>query len=561
MEKEIKSIECKFIMHNPGRLIQGEMGRTFTDDYHFVKEKVTYTDNTIENRLKVIKNYERPYWITKEVYRKHKQKKEQELIDRCYAFKTTETKLWYSIAQKLGGSYRGCTTRMQVANNPYIYGCDVNSRVFLKKEYMDKYPDTFSKYEVAALDIETDIDTDIINMVSLAFKDSVYTVILKDYVSKIGNFDTRLRTCFASSIPIQNIKMSYTLVDTEIDLLRTIMTKAHELKPDFLAVWNIDFEMTKFIELCKRENVDIADIMSDPSLPKELRYFKYKKGADFRVTASGQRKPYEPREKWNVVYAPSSFHWIDPMTVYNYIRAGGKKVPTGYGLDSILGFELGKEFKKLKFDYLNTDGLTSAEWHRFMSNGHKVEYIVYNQWDVLSMLELDKKIQDLCVKLPVLSGINPFDIFNSNPKKLVNLGLFTYIDSGYVIGTCGKDIEANETLGLSGWIVTLQNNLLNPSYGKKCILENTELETNIRTHVCDSDQTSGYPSNTSAANVSKETTTRDIADVKGVPKDLFRTENINLCMGPVSSIQYCQELIGFPTHGELDVAIRKRFNI
>lgn len=59
-------------------------------------------------------------------------------------------------------------------------------------------------------------------------------------------------------------------------------------------------------------------------------------------------------------------------------------------------------------------------------------------------------------------------------------------------------------------------------------------------------QTQGYPSNGQAANVSKRTTTREIITIKGIKEEVFKPENINLTMGPVSSLQYCQTMMGFP---------------
>lgn len=556
MENKIKSVECKFIIHKPGRY--NKDSDEWSDDLHFVKEKVTYEDGHEEKRLKTIRNYKRPFWVTMEHYRKNKTKKEQELLSKVRGFESTETDLWKNVAGRLGGRYLGAKEKRQVCDSPYIYGCDVNSKVFLKRQYQQQYPDTFSKYEVASLDIETDIDTDEITVASIAKEWEIYTVIVKKFVEKELDVERRLKKIFSEQIPLENVKVSYEFVEDDLELFQKLIGKAHEWQPDFLGVWNIDFEMTIFQKLCERYNIHMEDVMSDPSIQPRDRYFRYKRGADSRVTASGVRMAFEPKDKWNVVYSSSSFYWIDPMTVYNYIRAGGKLVPTGYGLDSILGHELGEGYKKLKFPHLTEDGLGTAEWHKQMSKKHPLEYIVYNQWDVLSMLVLDAKIKDLNTTLPVLSGINPFDIFNSNPKKIVNDLMFVCLENGSVLGTNGMiKGEETETLGLSGWIVTLQNKLLNSSYGKHCVVEDEKIETNIRECVSDSDQTAGYPSNTSAANVSKETTTREVVDILGVPKDVFRIENINLTMGPVSHLQYCQQMLNFPTLSQIEEHIEQ----
>ena len=557
--KKIKHVECKFIIHKPG--VYNREESTWSDDLHFVKEKITYEDDSSESRLRTVRNFKRPFWITMEHYRKNKTKKEQELLCKVRAYESTETELWKNVAGRLGGRYLGAKEKRQVVDSPYVYGCDVNSRVFMKKKYLQRYPDVFSKYDVASLDIETNIDTDEITIGSISRPWEIFTVVVKDFVKKELDVEKRLNKIFQSHIPLESVKVQYLFVENEFELLKQLISKAHEWKPDFLGVWNIDFEMTIFQKVCKKYNVEMKDIMSDPSIPPEDRYFHYKRGADSRVTASGVRMAFEPKDKWNVVYSSSSFYWIDPMTVYNYIRAGGKLVPTGYGLDSILGHELGEGYKKLKFNHLTDDGLGTAEWHKLMSSKFPLEYIVYNQWDVLSMLVLDEKIKDLNTTLPVLSGINPFDIFNSNPKKIVNELMFVCLENGSVLGTNPMIKEEYETLGLKGWIVTLQNKLLNSEYGRKCILEDEKIETNIRECVSDSDQTAGYPSNTSAANVSKETTTREVVDIIGVPSEVFRIENINLTMGPVSQLQYCQTMLNFPTLKQIEDFIEKKIQM
>lgn len=60
-------------------------------------------------------------------------------------------------------------------------------------------------------------------------------------------------------------------------------------------------------------------------------------------------------------------------------------------------------------------------------------------------------------------------------------------------------------------------------------------------------QVSGYPSNGQAANVSKETTSREIIDIEGIDKETFRLQNINLLSGPINSVSYCTEMLNFPT--------------
>ena len=73
------------------------------------------------------------------------------------------------------------------------------------------------------------------------------------------------------------------------------------------------------------------------------------------------------------------------------------------------------------------------------------------------------------------------------------------------------------------------------------------LHTNIRTYVADADAVSSYPSNTRAANVSKDTTHREVVKMLGHSRDTFILQNINLMYGRTNSIQYCREMFDMPT--------------
>ena len=69
-------------------------------------------------------------------------------------------------------------------------------------------------------------------------------------------------------------------------------------------------------------------------------------------------------------------------------------------------------------------------------------------------------------------------------------------------------------------------------------------------------QVSGYPSDTQAGNVSKDTTVREIIDIKGIEKEDFKLQNINLMFGIVNNVEYCSTMFNFPTLVELKEKIK-----
>ena len=96
-----------------------------------------------------------------------------------------------------------------------------------------------------------------------------------------------------------------------------------------------DYEMSRFIEACERANTNPAVIFTDPSVPKEYKYFNYKRGPAQKVTASGKITPIPPAARWHTVYCPASFYIIDAMCTFKHTRIGKPERPS-YSLDSLL---------------------------------------------------------------------------------------------------------------------------------------------------------------------------------------------------------------------------------
>jgi len=58
---------------------------------------------------------------------------------------------------------------------------------------------------------------------------------------------------------------------------------------------------------------------------------------------------------------------------------------------------------------------------------------------------------------------------------------------------------------------------------------------------------SGYPSDGEAANVSKETTKKELLSVEGVEKEDFMLQNINIIMGSVNALEYGETMYKLPS--------------
>lgn len=548
----IVSKECKFVLHCP--ISDPE------NDIHIVKEIITYEDGKVEPNLNIIRNFKRPFWITKKHYQNHEQKKESEEIDKLDMFTETQSNLYKGIASRLGQRYITAKSMRDVIKSQYLYGTDIDSKAIIKKIYKDKFPNAITPNSLSVLDIETDIDNNDITIISVASHHEVYVCVVEKILKGRRDVISQLEYLYKKHIPKtelnSKIKPVFDIVKTERELLINTFKKIHEYKTDFIAVWNIDFDVPVIIEACKRNELDPKDLFSHPSIPNNLKYFEYKQGSKVKLTESGVHKPINPEEQWHIVLTPSYSYWIDAMCAHRYIRVGGKSVSGGYSLNNILEKELGKDMKKLKFEDENTYKLIGADWHRYMLNNKPLEYIIYNAWDTMSILELDNKTKDLCTSISALIGISSYDIFNSGPKKIIDALHFFYIENKRVLGTKGAKQDEDNILGLSDWIMILESGFMKDDHGK-VILEDPNMRTNVRGNLADYDAVSSYPSDTLAANVSKDTTSRELISIQGFEKNEFIKQNINLFFGKVNSIEYCTTMLNFPTLEDLSNNFRK----
>jgi hypothetical protein len=356
-------------------------------------------------------------------------------------------------------------------------------------------------------------------------------------------------------------------------LIHEPFKKLHEWQPDFLAIWNMNFDLPVILKTLQSINVDPKDILCDPKMPKEFRICRYKEGNTKKVTASGKVMPINPANQWHTLFLTASFYVIDAMCVYRFNRLSKPEEPS-YKLDKILEKELG--IRKLNFT--EADGYTDGRWHQFMQTNFKIEYIVYNIFDSLSMLELEYKTKDLSFTLPSASEFNDFSIFNSGPKRIAGAFFDAVFSSNYIVAATGnvkdelqteqydengelvtdettgdsddedgedsEDTENLRTLDLKGWILTLQSHM--QVLGQPLIEEDPHMRTNIRGMVYDIDAVSSYPTCTAVANVSRHTTKREIISIDGVEESVFRMENINLLLGQTNSLEYAVTMFNLP---------------
>jgi len=477
-DENIEKIEPRFIQH----FSKSEVG----EDIHIVRELIHFKDGKTLDNLRIIKNYKRPFWITKPIFRNHKDRKESEDLKKVDKFYATQSDLGKHISIRLGGKWSNITDLRRLRQSPYIYGIDVDSRVFLNYAYRKKYGEPTTPYRIGTFDIEVNILTNEIIIATFATYKSIHTFILKSFLKNIGDPIKRIKESYDKYIPehsLGDLELDIRIFDNELDLIKEIFKVANDADIDFLAIWNLDYDIPTIVDKVEELGAKPEDIFHYYKIPEQYKYFKYKQGKKQKVTESGRVIPINPEEQWHTVKATTNFYIIDAMSSHRYVRVGGKNVPGGYSLDNILKHE--GVAKKLKFD--SDIGLEGREWHIYMVENRPIEYVIYNIWDAMSMLELDKKTKDLTVSVPLLTGISHFDNFNSQPKRLVDDFLFFYLEKGRVLGSKPSEFDTDKLLGLDEWIVTMPGYRIMDN-GVKIIKEMPDETTNIRFFVYDADR-------------------------------------------------------------------------
>lgn len=546
------------------------------DDYHLVKEIIHLKDKRRIPNIRILKNYERRFWITKEGYRRHTQKKEWEDIGKLKEFKCTQSQLVDRAAKALNKfGFNGSLKKL--AQDPYLYGCDILSTSVIKQEvYRNKWPDLNTPSSIAASDTETDMihGHGRINMQTISYKDRVYTAVVRSFLDTVGGDDKyKIERCqealmkylgqdepvlddkgkpvlnkdgtpkVTNVVKDRNIKWEVELVDNDGEVVYKTLKKAHEWQPDFMTFWNMDFDIGKMNESLQFHGYNLADAWSDPAVAPAYRFFKYKQGDSQKKTASGKVTPIAPHARWHTVFAPASFYVIDAMCVYKQVRTG-KQEERSYGLDAILN----KHLKRGKLKFTAADGLAKADWHVFMQRNYPIEYIIYNVFDCVGIEMLDEKTKDLSVSLPSGAAMSDYSKFNSQPRRVVDKLHYFVMERGKIIGTTSDQMAIEfdtKTISLQDWIVMLPAHMVADN-GLKLILEYPDIASNIRIHIGDLDVSASYPNGESVFNISKETTKKELISIEGVTESVRRMQGINFSGGATNAVEFCTSMFKMP---------------
>lgn len=559
-----------------------------TDDAVIIKERIHYDDNTTEPNIRIIRNFQKPFYVVRDSYRTFKQKRAWIPLEWCREYKSNQRQLKDAAARALK---MGTNGGMKIINrNPFIAGTDVSPQVLLKHKYRTKYPDLVTYNTTCHLDIETDMNTKerAINMVSVSMGDHLFQAVVQSFLGTIQNpvekimkkqeeeiipllLEGKLKKCWKKyckengvsekdlpyekwyqlnsvTLPVkrQDIKLEteVIVVNTPAKAVVETFKRVHKWKPDILSIWNLPFDLGNMTKALEKEGYDPKDIYCDPCIPRDLRYFNFREGAAKIEDANGKAESKDPWDRWHAVTAPSSFFWADQMSVRRFVRRHLSKEPS-YSLGSILEKELGHG--KLKGDDLTNS--TGADWHRDMQANHKIFYCVYNQWDNLGAQQLDEATLDLCFTFPNQCQFSELQSYGSQGRKLGDDLYFFLLEQGFVLSGVSDQMETEmdkHSVSLEGWICTLAAHLIHHEMGRKVLTESGGVFTKIVKLVLDIDVKSSYPSTGVWMNIARDTIYRVMCSMAGIDFEQQRRAGINLPSGRVNAIDIGTTICNMP---------------
>ncbi|ANZ48074.1 DNA polymerase [Erwinia phage vB_EamM_Asesino] len=553
------------------------------NDFVLVKEVIHTKDGRLIPRVFGRENLKRPIYITQPNHRNHQEKKEYEERSKTQEFMTTDVKMAMTIQAGLGVRFPDPKKRLrQVCTSPYVYWADLPITSWIKQKYLKKYPNSVTPNRLCIYDVETREEDGSRDpwLMSFVLDDEIHFYATKDYLARCGreNFEERLRKRAAEllckiefreknkktgeeEVKARDVLAGFTIYAhegvTSGHCIQMMFEEIHPKLPDLMVAWNHEFDISRMLEALARDNIDPADVFCHPSVPKQYRKVWFKKDEASKKTES-KSLTKAPSQQWHILYCVASFYFVDAMCLFRSLRVHEGQRPS-YKLNAILDSELGLN----KLDIPGLPYEEKLEWHLRAQKEYPLEYSVYNIFDNLMILLLDKKTNDLSSAISILAGYSMYDIFPSLPKRICVA--FTYYlyeqNPSLVIGCTGQAMRNDfdeEVIGTDGWIVTLTA-CMNSENGLNNILKEIPVfHSAFRGQTADADLTQAYPSATNMMNQSRETTLIELLSITGVSEEIRRRTGVNLTAGRVNAMEIATDFFRLPDKDQVLTAFLVR---
>lgn len=491
-------------------------------DVVIVSENLYMSDKSVVPNLRIIDDPKRTIYITKPQFRTHTEKKEIEHVSKLDAVRVSNSEMITDIYRALYNKYpKGYIRPSVVLDSPYVYGAGIEMEALVKMKYKRDFAKT-GLVQIAPttgfLDMEWDIDTGEISLISCTHENKLYTAINKKFfydedddgnrtpgdLAKVDALSKRTIQMLVDEVIMKDSKNKklllhklpfetfYFVGDNDLKMIQWIFEQIHMNKTSFVGIWNIDADIPQILARLAYYGVNPEEIFCHPDIPLAYRSFRYKE----------DKKQGHFSEKWHWVYCTGYSQFIDSMCLYARLRVvSGKET---YGLDAVLkknGLE-----GKLYFPELDkTKSITSkTQWHKVMTKSFFNYYTVYNQADVFLIQLMEWKNRD-AQGMTMLADVTPLHKFPRQSKGVENVLYSDWQPKGYILGTTGSNMvsEYDGEIGAVGGAVLSPKRM--ESRGMAIFHEYPSHRTQINCCVNDIDFTGMYPNTAQAGNVSKET--------------------------------------------------------
>ena len=503
-------------------------------------------------RIKNFINPKRRVWITKEEYRRHKYKKESELVEHCDVFEVEDCKLIPFLKEKTGVSKFKWAGKKSLCNSPYIYGTDISMEALSRFRYEKNQKHPVAPFTVGALDIETDVTCDASDMydrpsicITVICDKNIYTVALESFMWKYTDSEYKQKVraevsdvidCamkeFGSDITDNGFTIYPKIVKTEKELYDYIFSAIEKEKTDYIFIWNIGFDIPQILERITRLGLDPRDYICSRDINKNLRGYEY---------IEDKKKVPHVVQKWNWFKCTGYTQYLDAMTIYGQMNKHKPK-RSKYDLSSIMSEVLGK--KKLEF----------SKSHKWMQEHEFVYYWAYNIYDAI-LVQLGNWATRNYQNLYNLTEHSDLNDFSKQTVMLCNDYHHYLLENGQVLASTGENMEGpyDHLMSKSGGAVLDARNTYD--IGIPCVAEFPTLNTNVLPYCADNDYEALYPSVKIACGIAKRNKRSTILAIEGKPQSVLEDFCVGIASPKENAVWLGEQFFNLPGYEEMEALV------
>lgn len=505
--------------------------------------------NTNEKFMQAIEEPSIEIYFEKPELRNHLYNKTYEYTDNLNKKHVKYKNIIYAIANEMGDLGKQKLQECFNTNNykslnefllyPYVFGADFDVRVWWRYQWYKAFENNRpKKLTKGFMDIEVDImesngnidpvfcPIDLVTLIDADKKQSytfsligvnyrekdmstmnsyekekeikkreMYKSRLKQQEYVVNNQDElqrKVHEMFDESYP--GMDYHFYFYKDERKMLVHLFQLINTLKLDFIAIWNIAFDIPFIINRLEALGMEPAEVMCHPDFPVKQCWFK-KDTRNFAI---------KNKNDWFNISSYTIF--IDQMRNYAAIRKGTKELRS-----TKLTYIAQKELQDEKLDY-SEDGTIKT-----LSYNNYIKYILYNIKDVLLQVGIEERTNDMdTFYISSYKNITPYESVFKQTVKLRNVQYKSYMDIGMVPGINtnailnvdvkskthddDEDDDEEEESSFEGALVG--NPKLINNFGVKLFGRKTN---NIFKYSIDFDMSSFYPSSNIAMNIDPST--------------------------------------------------------